>query len=124
MKYIIAILIFSVLSNNAYAIEPDCANAKGWARPLGYLYFNKSKLLENENFDHTKLSVTRLASERINDNLYHQVHHFAYSKNNGAVVSIIITNDAYTENSDASILRCPVGSVNAYVISKEYVYDH
>jgi len=124
MKYIYSIFIFSLLSNNAFANDPDCINAKGWARPIGYLYFNKSGLLDNENFDHTKLSVSRLASERITDDLYHQVHRFAYTKNNGDNVSIIIANDAYTENSDASILRCPVGSVNAYIISKEYVYGH
>ena len=117
MKNILACLVLLPISLNAYAAQPDCINYKGWARTLGYYYFNKSTLLGDENYDYKNQIVTRLASEQINENIFHQVHHFKNRKANGAPIAFIVTTRATADT-------CHVDRSNAYIVTKSFEHDH
>ena len=117
MKTISILLIILLSIGLAHASHPDCANSKGWARSLGYYYFKKAKLLRPGDFDHKRLHVIRLASEQVDDDLFRQVHYFSYEKLNGENISLVLTNAA-------SSSECPLGSVNAYVVSQVLDYNN
>jgi len=64
-----------------------------------------------DKVDFAKTKTARLASERIGQDLYRQVHRVIYTERSGKIIEAIVVNDVSSE-------ECSMSSVEVFVVSK------
>lgn len=101
-----------LFSTWAFAKSPDCAYPEGWPSSMAFTYLKNAGLVNNEVLDFTKTTTKRLASEKIDKDLYRQVHLVRFFKKTGEQVVVITVNDASHE-------ECSMSGVDVYVVSKQ-----
>jgi hypothetical protein len=106
---LLALLAFPQL---AMASAPDCSKPNNWASNGAFTYLKNAGLLQNETTDFSKTKVTRLASEKIGNDLYRQVHQITFAERSGQTLTVITVNDA-------SHQECSMSGVKVFVVSQE-----
>ncbi len=111
MKYIT--IIFLLLANIALAEEkhPDCSGTNRWATNMAFVHLKNAGITDNVKLDFTKTITKRLASEKIGDNLFRQVHHVTFTEKSRKIIQVITINDASHD-------ECSMSGVDVYVIKK------
>ena len=110
-------LIFLIFALTAYstlsqAQPPKCSGVDQWATNMAFVQLKNSKITNNEALDFSKTKTVLIASEKIGDDLYRQVHVITFIKKSGDIIKVITVNDASNE-------ECSMSGVQVYLINKE-----
>ncbi|MGA9111856.1 MAG: hypothetical protein ACLPSL_13050 [Smithella sp.] len=111
MKSIIIIFLLILTTLYAFAKDPDCAGIDRWPTKMAFVQLKNAGITDNNKVDFTKTKTIRLASEKIGDNLYHQIHLIKFTEKSGKIIEMITINDASNE-------ECSMGKVEVLLISK------
>lgn len=74
-------------------------------------YLKNAGLADNDNIDFNKTKTSRVASEKVGKNLWHQVYDVVFTKKSGEEVEAIAVHDASEE-------ECSMSGVEVFVVSK------
>lgn len=108
------IVLLLVVTVNAAAQSPkahgpDCSG--GWPTNMAQASLKNAGLLENKEIDFTKTTTTRLASEKVGNDRWHQVYFVTFFRRSGDKIQAIVVHDA-------SIEECSMTGARVYVVSK------
>lgn len=98
---------------NAHAApsqSPDCSGIERWATSMAYVHLKNAGIINSEQIDFSKTKTVRLASERIGDDEYRQIHHVVFTRTDGSEIEVITSNVASTE-------ECSLSDVEVFVVS-------
>lgn len=90
---------------------PVCSGIERWPTAMAFAHMKNAGIVVNSEIDFGETRTIRLASERIGENLWRQVHHVTFTKKSGETIEAITVNDA-------SIEECSMGGVEVFVISR------
>ena len=108
MKYIV--IIFLLLTTSPVSADaPDC---KGWPTTMAFVLLKNAGITNNKKIDFDKTKTIRLASEKIGNDLYRQIHHITFTEKTGKVIEVISSNDASNE-------ECSMSDVEVFIINKQ-----
>lgn len=110
-RLFVAIVLLAFLSSPAVA-DPDCTSPNAWPAGMAFTHLKNAGLVTNYNLVFDKTTVSRLASEKIGDDLYRQIHKVSFVRKSGAKVETITVNDASNE-------ECSMSGVDVYVIERK-----
>jgi hypothetical protein len=105
-----ALLVFAM---PAFAKDPDCLHKGSWPINMAHTRLRDGGVFKPEEVDITQATITRLASEKLRKNLYHQVHLVKFTKTSGEELNVITVSDTSWE-------ECSMSTVGVYLISKQY----
>ena len=111
-RLLIAFLLAITVHGTAQSSKthgPDCSG--GWPTNMAQATLKNAGLLKNMEIDFTKTKTTRLASENVGKNLWHQVYFVTFFKRSGDKIQAVVVHDA-------SIEECSMTGVQVYVVSK------
>ena len=111
-KLLIAFLLVSAVHGAAQSSPingPDCSG--GWPTNTAQASLKNAGVLNNKEIDLTKTKTTRLASEKIGKDLWHQVYFVTFFKRSGDKIQAVVVHDA-------SVEECSMTGVQVYVVSR------
>lgn len=111
MKRLIVALLVSV-AFPSLANDPACNGVNNWAAMMAFAQLKNAGITNNDNINFGLTRVKRIASEKIGDDLYRQVHLVTYIEKTGREIEVITTNDASNE-------ECSMSDVQIYVVEKK-----
>jgi hypothetical protein len=111
--WITCLALLQTFSPPAYAKDPDCAYQGGFPSSVAHTYLRNAGFFKPGEVNIGKSVTTRLASEKIGKNLYHQVHLVKFIRTSGKEFSVITVSDGSRE-------ECSLSDVVVYLISKQY----
>ena len=88
---------------------PNCGG--GWPTKMAQSLLKNNGVLRSEEIDSLKTKTTRLASERLNSDLWHQVYLVTFVKRSGENIQAIVVHDA-------SLEECSMTGVQVFLVSK------
>ncbi|MCG7588370.1 hypothetical protein, partial [Photobacterium sp. OFAV2-7] len=108
------LLLFAVLfSSLSLSNSPKCDNPNSWAPRMAYIYLAENKFFTDDEVEHDKIIVRLIASEKIANDIYRQVHHVIFKLKSGEDVEVITSNEASSE-------ECSYSGVKVFVISSTF----
>jgi len=111
-RLLIAFLLLATVDAIAQSSQthgPDCSGS--WPTNMAQATLKNEGLLNNEEIDFTKTKTTRLASEKVGKDRWHQVYFVTFYKRFGDRIQAVVVHDA-------SIEECSVTGVQVYVVSR------
>ena len=110
------IFIFSLVglffSSVSFADQsPDCTGPEQWPASMAFVKLKNAGITDNNKLDFSKTKTIRLASEKLKDNLYRQVHLITFVEKSGKTINAITVNEASNE-------ECSMSGVDVYVVGK------
>lgn len=111
---ILAILVFaSVACSPASLVKsPDCSRIDSWATKMAFVHLKNSGITNNESLDFSKTKISLVASEKIDRDLYRQVHLIIFTEKTGNTIEVITVNNASNE-------ECSMSGVQVLLIKKQ-----
>jgi hypothetical protein len=97
-------------ANATPANGPDCAG--GWPTDMAFSLLKNAGVTDNDEVDFDKTKTTRVASEKIGKDLYHQVYDVVFTKKDGETLEAIAVHDASNE-------ECSMTGVELFVVSRK-----
>lgn len=91
--------------------SPDCSGIDRWATSMAYVHLKNAGIIHSEQTDFSKTKTVRLASERIGEDEYRQIHHVIFKRTDGSEIEVITSNVASSE-------ECSLSAVEVFVVSK------
>ena len=82
--------------------HPDCTGSERWPTNIAIVHLKNSGLTSNELLDLSKTKTVRLASQKIEENLFRQVHLITFTEKSGKTIQAITVNDASHEECSMS----------------------
>ena len=79
---------------------------------MAFVYLKNAGITTNDKVDFTKTKTVRLASEKIGNDLYRQIHRVIFTEKSGKTIDVITINDVSSEEGSIS-------NVEILVISKQ-----
>jgi hypothetical protein len=107
--FVLVALVMPAL--NCYSADPSCDDPNNWAAMMTFVHLKNAGLTNNDKIDFNLTKVERVASEKIGEDLYRQVHLVTYVEKSGKSFDAITTNDA-------SSTECSMSAVKVYVVEK------
>lgn len=110
--FLIFLLLFgrtSAASDFKQPSHPDCSGVERWATSMAFVDLKNAGLINNETVDFTKTRTVRLASERIGDDLYIQIHNVIFTEKSGKKIEVITKNNASND-------ECSMSSVDVFLV--------
>jgi hypothetical protein len=92
------------------AKDPDCTGADRWPVASALVHLKNAGITDNARLDLTKTRVARLASEKIDKDLYRQVHLIDFTEKTGRLIQIVTSSDASSE-------ECSMSGVQVFIVS-------
>ncbi len=113
-KIIVLTMLTALLltvATETFAQVPDCTQPEAWPASMAITYMKNAGIVTGESLDFGKTRVIRIASEKVGDDLYRQVHLIRFTRKSGERISVITV-------SDASIQECSMSDVTVYIVSE------
>jgi hypothetical protein len=88
---------------------PDCSG--GWPTAMTFVHLKNAGLADNGAIDWSNIKTARIASEKIGQDLWHQVYHVTFTRTSGGTIDAIAVHDA-------SLEECSMTGVEVFVVSK------
>lgn len=88
---------------------PDCSGS--WPTVMTFVHLKNAGITDNDKVDSSKTKTVRLASEKIGNDLYHQIYYVTFTEKSGNVIEAIAVHDASQE-------ECSMTGVEVFVVSK------
>ena len=76
---------------------PDCKGKEQWPVKMSFVQLKNAGISANNRIDFSKTKVIRLASEKLNNGIYRQVHQITFFEKNGSEISVISINVAMVD---------------------------
>jgi len=114
MKTLLSLLAFSCCVfafGQSKDLGPNCGGPDHWTALATFTRMKNEGLVDNQNFDLSKTTTVRLASQKIGRDLWHQVYQVTFTRKSGEIVEAIAIHDASTE-------ECSMSGVEVFVVSK------
>ena len=112
MKSIIPIMVAGlVASSNGVAKTPDCTGPEHWPASMAYAQLKNAGVLSSDTVNFDRVTSVRVASEKIEADLWRQVHRVRFPLKNRKVVLVLTVSDTSSE-------ECSMGDVQIYVVSR------
>lgn len=111
MKHLLIAVFVIVIPSFATAKDPDCAGVDRWPTSMAFVHLKNAGITTNENIDFKKTKTTRLASEKVGEDLYRQIHLITFTEKSGNTISVITSNEASSE-------ECSMSGVDVFVVSR------
>ncbi len=108
----VSLMLFLIFSSCAFAKAPDCTSPDAWPAGMAFTYLKNAGIVDNATLDFSKTAVTRLASEKVDKDLYRQIHLIRFTKKSGEQVVVITVNDVSSD-------ECSMSDVGVYVVTKQ-----
>jgi hypothetical protein len=110
----ISIFIFSSLSCASVLGQyvPNCSGTDNWATNMAFTHLKNAGLINNETLDFSKTKTSLLASERIGEDLYRQIHLIKFIEKTGREIDVITVNNASSE-------ECSMSGVVVYLLDRK-----
>ena len=105
------LLMLAVTSFWVSSKTPDCTNPNAWPAAMAFTHLKNDGVVNNDAFDFKKTLVTKLASEKIDKDLYRQIHLVRFTRKSGEAIEAITVNEASGE-------ECSMSGVDVYPITK------
>ncbi|QGZ61646.1 hypothetical protein [Paraburkholderia acidisoli] len=96
-----------------FAKSPPCSH---WPMKMAEAVLTEAGLTASEKLDDAKTTAVRLASEQIGRDLYQQIYRITFHEKGGQSIEVVT-------NSQASSKECSMGSVDVFVVSKQFNSD-
>jgi hypothetical protein len=109
---LIILTLFATFSICAFAKVPDCTNPDAWPAGMAFTHLKNAGIVDNDVVDFKKTQVKRLASEKIGENLFRQVHFVCFFKRSGEQIQVITVNEVSSE-------ECSMSGVDVYLVSEK-----
>jgi hypothetical protein len=93
---------------------PDCSD--GWPTNMTFVHLKNAGLADNTSIDFSKTKASRLASEKIGRDLWHQVYRVVFTKKSGEIIEAIAVHNA-------SLAECSMSGVEVFVVSSHLNAD-
>jgi len=77
---------------------------------MAFVHLKNASVTDNQKIAFNKTQVKRLASEKLKQDLYHQIHLVTFHEKGGRTIQVITANDASSD-------ECSAGPVDVYVVS-------
>src|SRR5262249_51968795 len=74
---------------------PDCSG--GWPTDMAFALLKNAGIVNSEDIEFSKTQTSRIASQKIGKNLYHQVYQVAFTRRSGETIESIAVHDASQE---------------------------
>ncbi len=78
---------------------------------MAFVHLKNAGITDNIKLDFSKTKTVRLASEKIGEDLYRQIHRVTFTEKNGNIIEVITVNDCSSK-------ECSMGGVEVFVVSK------
>jgi len=111
IKLMIIAFLLIASPSMALAKDPDCSRTNQWPTNMAFVHLKNAGITDNSKLDFTKTKTIRLASEKIGEDLYRQIHHVIFTEKSGNVIEVITINEV-------SSIECSMSGVDVFVISK------
>ena len=79
---------------------------------MAFVHLKNAGITTNNKIDFNKTKTIRLASEKIGNDLYRQIHHVIFTEKSNNIIEVIT-------NNEASSVECSMSSVKVYVIKNK-----
>ncbi len=109
MRPLIAIVVL-LNSVSAFAGQPECDGIQRWATKMAFVHLKNAGLTDGYKVDYPKTQTTRLASEKMGEDLYQQVHKVIFTEKSGKIITVIT-------NNQASNVECSMTGVEVYLVT-------
>lgn len=111
IKLLMVVILLIILPLLAFADDPYCAGINRWPTMSALAKLIKEGITDNNKLNFLKTKTVRLASEKIGNNLYRQIHYVTFTEKSGNTIQVITVNDASNE-------ECSMSNVDVFVISR------
>jgi hypothetical protein len=74
---------------------------------MAFAHLKSAGITDNERLDFARTKTTMLASEKIKDDLFRQLHHITFTENSGNNIEVITVNNASTD-------ECSMSGIDVY----------
>jgi hypothetical protein len=78
---------------------------------MAFAHLKNEGITNNDKVDFAKTRTTRIASQKIGNDLYRQIHHVIFTEKSGKTIEVITQNDASNQ-------ECSMGAVDVFVVSR------
>jgi hypothetical protein len=89
---------------------PDCSG--GWPTDMAFTLMKNAGITNNDRIDFSKTKTVRLASQKTDKDLYHQVYDVVFTEYSGRTIEAIAVHDASSE-------ECSMTGVQLFVVSQK-----
>lgn len=110
-KLLLFLVLLVSFSSLAFTKDPDCTGVDSWPTSMAFVHLKNAGLTDNNKLDFTKTKTIRLASEKIGENLYRQIHYIIFTDKSGNSIEVITNNEASHE-------ECSMSGVDVFVVSR------
>jgi hypothetical protein len=110
VRLVIAFLLAVTVPATAQSSKahgPDCSG--GWPTNMAQASLKNAGLLNNMEIDFAMTKTTRLASENVGKDLWHQVYLVTFSKRSGEKIQAVVVHDASSQ-------ECSMSGVQVYAV--------
>ncbi|MDH5547365.1 MAG: hypothetical protein OEZ43_17410 [Gammaproteobacteria bacterium] len=90
---------------------PDCTGIENYPASMAFVHLKNAGITSNDKIDFSRTTVSRLASEKKEHNVFQQVHLVAYQEKSGKKFSLITFNDVSSE-------ECSMSQAEVYLIDR------
>ena len=106
-------IIFTILTISLFAGHTyDCSYLHNYAENISYLKLKDQKLINPDSVIENKTKSILIASEKINKNLYKDVHLITFFLKNNTTIKVIAINNSSPE-------ECSMSDVDIYLIKSK-----
>jgi hypothetical protein len=109
----VSIALLQTFATSAFAKDPDCLHKESWPISMAFTHLRDAGIFKLGEIDPSQATITRLASEKLRKNLYHQVHLVKFKTITGKELNVITVSDTSWE-------ECSMTGVDVYLINKKY----
>lgn len=108
-RSIVAAALLTGLSIATHA-DPDCRGPDQWPAAMALVQLKNTGVAKN--IAPVQSNVERLASEKISDDLYIQIHRITFTDNTGKTIQVITKSQTSTD-------ECSMSDVEVFVIDRK-----
>ncbi len=111
LKFVVVAMMLATMAPGLSA-NPKCDGPNNWAAMMAFAHLKNAGVTDNAKIDFNQTIVNRIASEKIGEDLFRQVHRVIYIEKSGKKIELITTNDASSE-------ECSMSAVEVYVVERK-----
>lgn len=109
--YVLAAVLMLVPAPAYAGGEPDCSGVERWPTSMAFVHLKNAGVTTNKKLDFTKTKTSRIASQKIGDDLYRQVHHITFTEKSGNTIEVVAVNEASSQ-------ECSMSGVEVFVVAQ------
>lgn len=104
-------ILIAALASPLCIADPECAGPERWPAMSAFVQLKNAGITDNGKLSWGKTQVRRLASERLGEDLFKQVHHVTFTERSGNTFEVITVNDVSSE-------ECSMSGVEVFMLAK------